>query len=179
MGVGMTEWQRINTNRGKFYTAPKSMSSKSDQLISFPLFGSDPFDTGAGSTTSAQDVAVNSAISTWDRAGGYALNGDATRAEVVKQQLVRTSSEKVINALGYQYLNHGYASIAVDIFKRNVDAHPNSWNAYDSLAEAQAKAGDTLSSLLNYNKALSFATDSTTKTAIHNRIKNIFSWKSL
>jgi Tfp pilus assembly protein PilF len=36
----------------------------------------------------------------------------------------------------------------------NVRLYPESWNVYDSLGEAQAKAGDTALAIQNYEKSL-------------------------
>jgi hypothetical protein len=49
--------------------------------------------------------------------------------------------EGVINSLGYAALSAGKTEDAIALFKRNVEANPNSANAYDSLAEGYAKAG--------------------------------------
>jgi hypothetical protein len=51
-------------------------------------------------------------------------------------------SESQLNDLGYALLRHGRAGDAVRIFRRNVEEFPHSVNAWDSLAEAQAAAGD-------------------------------------
>jgi tetratricopeptide (TPR) repeat protein len=49
--------------------------------------------------------------------------------------------ESVINDLGYAALSQQKTQDAIALFKRNVEANPNSANAYDSLAEGYAKAG--------------------------------------
>jgi hypothetical protein len=51
-------------------------------------------------------------------------------------------SERDINALGYQYLGRRAFENALAIFDFNVRRFPDSSNAYDSLAEAAATAGD-------------------------------------
>ena len=45
----------------------------------------------------------------------------------------------------------------IEIFKTNVKRYPTSWNVYDSLAEAQEKAGDKKGATANYKTALSKA----------------------
>ena len=52
--------------------------------------------------------------------------------------------EGVINSLGYAALSEGKTEDAVALFKRNVEANPNSANAYDSLSDGYAKAGQWL-----------------------------------
>ena len=49
--------------------------------------------------------------------------------------------ESVINDLGYAALSQQKTQDAIALFKRNVEANPDSANAYDSLAEGYAKAG--------------------------------------
>lgn len=49
--------------------------------------------------------------------------------------------ESVLNELGYAALSAGKLDEALALFKRNVDANPNSANAFDGLADGLAKAG--------------------------------------
>ena len=49
--------------------------------------------------------------------------------------------ESVINELGYAALSRKKTEDAISLFKRNVEANPNSANAHDSLADGYAKAG--------------------------------------
>ena len=49
--------------------------------------------------------------------------------------------EGVINELGYAALSQGKTQGAIALFKRNVEANPNSANAHDSLSDGYAKAG--------------------------------------
>ena len=49
--------------------------------------------------------------------------------------------EGLLNTLGYQLLSEGKSSDAIAVFQRNVQDHPQSSNAYDSLGEAYMKAG--------------------------------------
>jgi Flp pilus assembly protein TadD len=167
----MAQWQALNSQRGKFYKPPVKRFSAADSIVPFPIFNTDPFDTSAPATR--YDVATNAATTMWNRALGYAANGRTDDAERLKTQVIRSSTEQVVNALGYSYLNNGYLSLAIDVFQRNAEAHPTSWKAYFSLAEAWGYRGDTLSAIANYNKALSLATDTTTKTNIKNRIANL------
>lgn len=48
--------------------------------------------------------------------------------------------ESVINDFGYDALSTGKTEAAIALFERNVQANPNSANAYDSLAEAYERA---------------------------------------
>ena len=43
---------------------------------------------------------------------------------------------------------------ALRVFQLNVELHPNSWNAYDSLGEIYAKSGQKDLAIENYQKSL-------------------------
>jgi predicted alpha/beta superfamily hydrolase len=52
--------------------------------------------------------------------------------------------ENVLNDLGYAALEQGKVKEAITLFQSNVDANPNSANAYDSLADGYLKDGQLL-----------------------------------
>ena len=52
--------------------------------------------------------------------------------------------ENVLNDLGYTALEQGKVKEAITLFQSNVDANPNSANAYDSLADGYLKDGQLL-----------------------------------
>lgn len=62
--------------------------------------------------------------------------------------------EGQLNDLGYAYVEREELETAIRIFRLNVDAFPDVWNPYDSLAEAYAMAGQRDSSVANYRRAL-------------------------
>lgn len=62
--------------------------------------------------------------------------------------------ENVLNRVGYRLLALGHAPDAVMIFRRNVEAHPQSANVFDSLGEAYAVVGDTALAIVNYRRSL-------------------------
>jgi Flp pilus assembly protein TadD len=49
--------------------------------------------------------------------------------------------ENLVNGFGYIAMFKGDLPGAIDVFKFNVQRHPESWGVYDSLGEAYAKAG--------------------------------------
>ena len=51
-------------------------------------------------------------------------------------------------------LNEGKSKEAVEIFRFNVEAYPNSANVYDSLGEGLMSGGDRDAALKNYRKLL-------------------------
>lgn len=62
--------------------------------------------------------------------------------------------ENQFNALGYQLLQANKLPEAIAIFKLNVEAFPQSWNVYDSLAEAYMIKGETEPAIKYYEKSL-------------------------
>jgi len=66
--------------------------------------------------------------------------------------------ENSLNAFGYQLLEKDSAA-AIQVFKLNVTEFPDSWNVWDSLAEADLKAGDVKSAQQNYEKSLAINPD--------------------
>ncbi|HEX2711131.1 MAG TPA: hypothetical protein VHM88_02760, partial [Candidatus Acidoferrales bacterium] len=62
--------------------------------------------------------------------------------------------EFAVNLLGYERMQSGAAQDAIEIFKLNVDAYPNSPNVYDSLADAYVAAGERELAIQFSEKAL-------------------------
>ena len=62
--------------------------------------------------------------------------------------------EAELNTLGYQLLGSRNFKEAIRIFQLNVEAYPQSSNAYDSLAEPYMDNGDTRLAIANYQKSL-------------------------
>jgi hypothetical protein len=69
------------------------------------------------------------------------------------------------NRLGYQFLGKGETQAAIQIFQLNVETHPKSSNAHDSLGEAYAAAGNKDLAIENYRKALAFDSENTNSKA--------------
>jgi len=63
-------------------------------------------------------------------------------------------AEAEINKLGYKLLQHDRPRDALEIFKLNLSAHPESTNVYDSLGEAHAAAGNREAAIENYEKVV-------------------------
>ena len=61
--------------------------------------------------------------------------------------------EATTNLIGYRLLQTGDHAAAIDVFRKNVAAYPQSANVYDSLAEAYERAGDLKSARENYATA--------------------------
>jgi tetratricopeptide (TPR) repeat protein len=66
--------------------------------------------------------------------------------------------EDVINSFGYAALSQGKTQEAIGLFKRNVEANPNSANAYDGLADGYAKARQYTDAVKASERAVALAT---------------------
>ena len=51
--------------------------------------------------------------------------------------------ELAANMFGYRLMQRGKLDDARAVFEANVEDHPDSWNVYDSLAEAFMESGET------------------------------------
>ncbi len=95
-----------------------------------------------------------------DVLGPILIGGDVKEALARYDELKKNHPEEYdfgenqLNALGYQLLGAGKADDAVQIFKRNVELFPDSFNPYDSLGEAYMEAGDRENAIKNYAQSL-------------------------
>ena len=81
-------------------------------------------------------------------------------------------SEPVINGIGYEHLESGDTTGAVEIFKLNVMAYPNSPNVYDSLSDAYLANGQKDLARETAKKALELLpSDTTDPIAMRDGIK--------
>ena len=64
------------------------------------------------------------------------------------------SSESPVNSLGYRLLEMKRLDQAIEVFKLNVEAFPQSGNTYDSLGEAYMNAGNKELAIRSYEKAI-------------------------
>ncbi len=62
--------------------------------------------------------------------------------------------ERKLNGTGYAFLRDGKVKEAIELFKLNVMAYPDSWNTYDSLAEAYQADGEIELAIVNYERSL-------------------------
>jgi len=62
--------------------------------------------------------------------------------------------ESQLNSLGYQLLQSGKTKDAIEIFKLNITAYPNSSNVYDSMGEAYMIDGNKELAITNFKKSL-------------------------
>jgi tetratricopeptide (TPR) repeat protein len=60
----------------------------------------------------------------------------------------------LLNRLGYSFLNAGLTAPAVEVLERNAGKYPWSAEAFDSLGEAYAKAGERKKAIRSYERSL-------------------------
>ena len=63
-------------------------------------------------------------------------------------------SEAQMNQLGYDMLSMKRMSDAIAVFLQNTEDYPQSWNTWDSLAEAYMDHGETAKAIEGYRKSL-------------------------
>lgn len=71
-----------------------------------------------------------------------------------KQAAIYDFAEGELNDLGYRLMRGGKVKEAVEIFKLNVEAYPQGFNTYDSLAEAYMNLNQRDLAVSNYKKSL-------------------------
>ena len=79
--------------------------------------------------------------------------------------------ESEFNAMGYNLTGAGKMKEAMEIFKLNVDMHPESANVYDSLAEAYMNSGDTENAIKYYKKSLELNPENTNAKEILKKLE--------
>ncbi|HTE05760.1 MAG TPA: tetratricopeptide repeat protein [Planctomycetota bacterium] len=107
------------------------------------------------------------------KAGLLEALGHTAEAAPLRQQAVAVATEPELNTLGYQYLQSKQMEKALELFKANVAAHPESWNTHDSLAEACQMSGDTKTAIEHYRKALELVKDDTNKARIAGTLEQL------
>lgn len=78
--------------------------------------------------------------------------------------------ERELNLFGYNLLGTGRIKEAVEIFKLNVAAYPQSFNTYDSLGEAYLADGQRELAIQNYRKSLELNPQNTNASDVLKKI---------
>ena len=99
--------------------------------------------------------------------------GDKKLAAELRQKALTMATEPDLNIYGYTLLQQKKVDEAIAIFKKNVDAHPESWNVYDSLGEALAIKGDKQAAYDNYSRALKMVKDPAQKKRIESTLTQL------
>lgn len=155
------------------------LASLKEQLRGLPRFGWQAWN-GAAAWCVRNDTALDQAEEWVDRSIRMNRNftnqstkadllekrGDAKGAAELRAKALALATEAEVNQYGYQLLGQKKVDEAIRLFEKNVKDHPASWNVWDSLAEAQATAGDAKKAIGNYEKALALTEDEVQKTRI-------------
>ncbi len=80
-------------------------------------------------------------------------------------------AENELNLFGYQLLARERIDEAIIILELNVEAFPEAFNTYDSLAEACMLAGRTEAAITNYERSLELNPDNTNAVAMLARLR--------
>jgi glyoxylase-like metal-dependent hydrolase (beta-lactamase superfamily II) len=80
-------------------------------------------------------------------------------------------AENELNMLGYQLLARDRIDEAIVIFELNVEAFPEGFNTYDSLAESYMVAGRTEEAIANYRRSLELNPDNTNAVTMLARLR--------
>src|SRR5262245_41701515 len=91
---------------------------------------------------------------------------DPAAAKELRGQAMKLANETDINLAGYQLMGEKKYPEALELFRRNVKDHPDSWNVHDSLGEALATTGDKKGAIASYEKALAMTKDPVQKKRI-------------
>jgi len=89
----------------------------------------------------------------------------------LKSGRVKPINEEDMNAAGYRLLNIGKIDDAIVLFNQNAIEHPNSWNAWDSLAEAYMGKKQNDLAIKYYQKSLELNPQSTSSVEQLKKLK--------
>ena len=107
------------------------------------------------------------------KAGLLELKGDAKTSSALRDRSMKIATEADINNYGYQLLGAGKTDEAIEMFRKNVKDHPQSWNVYDSLGEGYDRKGDKKLAIENYRRALNMTQDPDQKKRIDGILKRL------
>jgi tetratricopeptide (TPR) repeat protein len=69
--------------------------------------------------------------------------------------------EASLNSFGYALMGQSRLDEAIKVFEFNVQLYPQSWNVYDSLAEAMERKGNVEAAVRNYELSLKLSPNNT------------------
>src|SRR6201991_1190839 len=80
-----------------------------------------------------------------------------------KQRRMQDSTQRIdedhMNNMGYALMRKQHLKDAIGVFKQNAEDFPNSWNVWDSLAEAYANDGEKDLAIKNYERSVQLNPD--------------------
>jgi CubicO group peptidase (beta-lactamase class C family) len=119
----------------------------------------------AGNIVNAPKVAADALIPFEQLTAGNIDKALESYRQIKKEQPDNAAvSEARINGLGLGFMRAKKLPEALAYLKLNVEFYPNSWNTYDSLAEAYMANGDKELAIANYKKSLEMNPKNTNAT---------------
>ncbi len=103
--------------------------------------------------------------------GGIAAAVEAYRVYKADPAHRYEDTESTMNDAGYFLLRNGRVEEAIEVFRLNVEAYPDSWNVYDSLGEAYLEAGEREAAMDAYEKSLEMNPDNENAVNILNDLR--------
>jgi tetratricopeptide (TPR) repeat protein len=105
-----------------------------------------------------KSIGINKNVTnTYTKAAILNSLGKKDEASKLKAEAFTNASEVDVNNLGYQLLGGGKIDDAIEVFKKNTELFPESWNVWDSLAEGYMNKGEKKLAIDYYKKALGMA----------------------
>ncbi|CAL2086628.1 serine hydrolase [Tenacibaculum sp. 190524A02b] len=92
----------------------------------------------------------------------------------IKNENQKVNFERALNGLGYYYLNHNEIEKSITILKLYTEEYPNSYNAFDSLAEAYFTQKKYNLATKNYLKSLELYPDNKNAKKMLAKIKQLY-----
>ena len=99
--------------------------------------------------------------------------GDSAAADKVMVAALPFATENDLNNYGYELLGLKKYPQAIDVLKLNTQKHPESANAWDSLGEGYALAGDKKNAVPSFKKSLSLNPTAATKANSEKYLKQL------
>jgi glyoxylase-like metal-dependent hydrolase (beta-lactamase superfamily II) len=106
------------------------------------------------------------------------ISESGIKAALEKYREIRSKKEQKyyfdeteFNGLGYRLLNGKRIPEAIEVFKMNIEMYPESWNAYDSLAEAYMKDRQDDLAVKYYQKSMKLNPQNTNAVNMLQRIR--------
>lgn len=107
------------------------------------------------------------------------LCDDIAGAASLRAQSLEIAREVDLTCYGYQLLWRNRVFEAIDIFERNAALHPESWNAWDSLAEAWLQQGDAPRAIDCYMHASQLVDDGSERQRMEHRIRELVAFGAI
>lgn len=180
-------WEKVRVPLEVRIDLPRTvLASYEAQLRGLPRFGWQGW-SQAANWAATNDIELDQALAWADRSIGMNRNftnlrtkalvlskrGDKAAADALTKEALSIATEAEINAYGYQLMGQGNVDEAIRMFEKNTKDHPDSWNTWDSLAEAYGVKGDKKKALEYYTKALGMTTADVQKERIRGIIDGL------